>query len=125
MASILGPKYLRVRVPRTSDGITLVYDDQGKILYDETELPMTALRHLERRNTKLAKMHKAIITVIDEQAQPDQAAVSKLVKGVGAVALTKEQQKQALKDKLAKLEEGEENKETKKAGKKQPAEELV
>src|SRR4029077_4906802 len=104
MASILGPKYLRVRTPRTSDGTTLVYDDNGQVLYDETELPLTALKHLERRNLKLPKMLKLLITVIDEKANPDQAAISKLVKGVGVTTLTKEQQTALLKKKLPELE---------------------
>jgi len=125
MASILGPKYLRVRTPRTSDGVTLVYDDDMKVVYDETELPLTALRHLERRNTKLAKMHKLIITIIDENATPDQARISKLVKGVGVTALTKDEQKAILKEKLAKLEDDGEKKPAAKPAAAKPAKELV
>lgn len=120
MASILGPKYLRVRQPRTSDGQTLVQDSNGQTLYDETELPLSALKHLERRNKKLSNPLKLKFTVIDETENPDEAKISKLVKGVGIPAMTKEQQKEKLKAKLAELEG-----EPSKKGAKKPAEELV
>lgn len=77
----LGPRYLRVRTPRTSDGKTLVYDPVTRQpLWDESESPLSAQKHLDRINKKLPQMFKMEISEIDETKLPD---FEKIVKGIG------------------------------------------
>lgn len=46
-----GP-YLRVLTPETSDGVNLMMVKDKKV-YRESHLPLTARKHLERKNLKL------------------------------------------------------------------------
>lgn len=79
----LGPRYLRVLTPRTSDGKTLVYDEKSQPIWDESHSPLTARKHLDRINDKLAKMYKMKITEVDETGEPE---IEKLLKGAGKPA---------------------------------------
>lgn len=79
----LGPRYLRVLTPRTSDGKTLVYDENSQPIWDESHSPLSARKHLDRINDKLAKMYKMKITEVDETGQPE---IEKLLKGAGRPA---------------------------------------
>lgn len=45
--------YLRVMVPRTTNGINPIQDERGQAQYKEVHLPLTAKTELERINSKL------------------------------------------------------------------------
>lgn len=105
--SPLGPQYLRVQTPRTSDGTNLVYDKNRQPIYDESESPLSARKHLDRINKKLPEPLKMLITEVDETKDPDFA---KIVKGVGkTIAISKAARKLELEKELAELSEGDED----------------
>lgn len=56
--------YLRVTSPMTIDGTHPKYDEQGRIMYKETELPLTAKKHIDRQNSRLPDHLKKKIEVI-------------------------------------------------------------
>lgn len=56
--------YLRVTSPLTIDGTRPRYDEQGRMMYKETELPLSAKKHLERQNNDLPDHLKKKIEVI-------------------------------------------------------------
>lgn len=62
--------YLRVITPLTIDGVRPRYDQQGRVMTKETELPLSAKKHLERQNQNLPDYLKKKIEVI----KADQAA---------------------------------------------------
>lgn len=62
--SLFKGNYLRVLTPVTVDGINLAYRD-NKPIFKETHLPVTALRHLERKNKRLPNQLKMQIQEID------------------------------------------------------------
>lgn len=79
MAYFEGP-YLRVLSPRTEDGISLLTDEQGRVVHKETFLPITAQRELEAQNVKLPKHLRKKIEVVgsatsqQKKAQPAQTS---------------------------------------------------
>ena len=56
--------YLRVTSPLTIDGTRPKYDEQGRMMYKETELPLTAKKHLDRQNINLPNHLKKKIEVV-------------------------------------------------------------
>lgn len=61
-----GP-YLRVLTPRTTDGVSLVIGEDGKVVYKETHLPLSAKAGLEEINkTTLPHLQKIIQVVKNE-----------------------------------------------------------
>ncbi len=99
MGHIFGPKFLRVRTPKTSDGKTLEYED-GQPVYTETNLPLTAKRALDRENERTPIPYRHKIDIIDENAIPD---AKTLVKGAG---VSIEAKREALLKQLAELDNG-------------------
>lgn len=65
--------YLRVRTPKTIDGLIPKMGYDNRPLYKESHLPLSARKHLERKNKKLPKHLQHIIEVVDplpvQQAQ--------------------------------------------------------
>lgn len=60
-----GP-YLRVITPVTSNGIIPMTGEDGKVRTEETFLPLSARKHLERENARLEKSgHKHLIHKIE------------------------------------------------------------
>lgn len=56
--------HLRVVSPQTIDGTTLKYGDDGKVMYKETFLPITAKKSLVLQNTRLPAHLKKIIELV-------------------------------------------------------------
>ena len=71
---------LRVRWPRTTNGIEIAYDEDRNVIWEETELPLTARPHLEKANLELPYSLRKVITVMNYTDAPTPASV---VKGVG------------------------------------------
>lgn len=63
--------YLRVSTPRTTDGVTPQMED-GRLVYKEDFLPLSALKDLNEQNLKLPEILKKKIEVVknDEQGTP-------------------------------------------------------
>lgn len=57
--------YLRVLTPKTIDGNVPKTGPDGRVLYKESHLPMSALKHLERKNLKRPNHLKHVINVVD------------------------------------------------------------
>lgn len=95
---------LRVRWPRTIDGVNKMTDAQGNDVWAEMELPVTARPHLEKLNRKLPIHLRKIITEMNYQIAPPAAS---LVKGVGVDQLNDDQKaaKKEIEDLKAKLAE--------------------
>jgi hypothetical protein len=70
MRHLLGNPYIRIKTPRTVDGLNLLYDEKGQISYRIMEMPMSAKKHIERENATLPRQLQQIIEVIDEDAKP-------------------------------------------------------
>ena len=66
--------YLRVVSPITVDGVQPLLDDEGKKVYKETFLPITAKKVIEERNLKLPEYLKKKIEVVS--SGPAQAPTS-------------------------------------------------
>lgn len=64
--------YLRVLTPRTIDGITPQTDDDDRVVYKETFLPLSAEEHLRRQNEKLPPILKKKFEVVktDQNGNP-------------------------------------------------------
>lgn len=61
--------YLRVLSPVTIDGLTPKMDSEGKMIYKEDHLPVTAQKILEKKNLKLPQhLRKKIELVPGYQA---------------------------------------------------------
>lgn len=56
--------YLRVTSPVTIDGSRPRYDERGQMMYKETELPLSAKKHLVRQNNILPEHLKKKIEVV-------------------------------------------------------------
>lgn len=56
--------YLRVTSPQTIDGSRPKYDEDGRIMTKETELPLSAKKHMEKQNKNLPDHLKKKIEVI-------------------------------------------------------------
>jgi hypothetical protein len=67
--------YLRVLTPQTIDGINLAYDANQRPIFKETHLPLTARKHLERKNEKLPAQLKKKIEVVDVESYSAQEEV--------------------------------------------------
>jgi hypothetical protein len=63
--------YLRVSTPRTTDGVTPQMED-GRLVYKEDFLPLSALKDLNEQNLKLPEILKKKIEVVknDDQGTP-------------------------------------------------------
>lgn len=48
-------RYLRVTTPVTTNGTTIMLDSTGKAVTEETHLPITALKELEKKNRHLER----------------------------------------------------------------------
>jgi len=70
--------YLRVSTPRTTDGVTPQMQD-GRLVYKEDFLPLTARPDLEKQNEKLPEILRKIIEVVknDDQGNPVPAKAAK------------------------------------------------
>jgi hypothetical protein len=55
--------YLRVLTPRTTDGVTPQMEN-GRLVYKEDFLPLSARPHLETQNAKLPEILKKKIEVV-------------------------------------------------------------
>lgn len=69
--------YLRVLTPQTIDGINLAYDKQNRPILKETHLPVTALKHLERKNEKLPIQLRKKIELVDVESFVERPAPAK------------------------------------------------
>lgn len=67
--------YLRVLSPRTADGNRPMIGEDGRIIYKETELPMSAKKALDFWNKKLPPHLQKVIEVVRENPLPKQKAV--------------------------------------------------
>lgn len=54
-------EYLRIRTPRTVDGINLKYDNSGQIEYKESHVAVTARKSFELENASRPNQLKHII----------------------------------------------------------------
>ena len=63
MSLLLSKKHLRVEVPQTSDGVTLLYDDNKRPVTKTVILPFSAKRSIESNQAKRPKHLQAKITV--------------------------------------------------------------
>lgn len=72
-------KKLRVLTPQTTDGQTLAYDENDKVIYNETIVEITAKRDFESINSKLPKQlqHKLVEFDDEEKAATDGKATGK------------------------------------------------
>lgn len=59
-----GGAYLRVTTPKTTNGL-LPETKNGVVQTEETFLPMTAKRHLERKNARIAKTFPHLVAKIE------------------------------------------------------------
>lgn len=75
---IHGKKFLRVETPITSDGINLKYDENGKVQYKTTFLPITAKKEIERNDARSPKhLQKKITVMSGDTDTPEPAATGK------------------------------------------------
>lgn len=58
-----GP-YLRVTTPKTTNGVIPLIEN-GTPQYEETFLPLTAKKHLERKNIRVAKLFPHLVAKIE------------------------------------------------------------
>lgn len=71
--TFLNGDHLRVVSPLTTDGTTLKYGEDQKVMYKETFLPLTAKKELLLQNTRLPAHLKKKIEVISAGADPVKA----------------------------------------------------
>lgn len=62
--------YLRVLTPQTIDGINLAYDKNNQPIFKETHLPVTARKHLDKKNLKLPIQLRKQIELVDVESAP-------------------------------------------------------
>ena len=94
-----GPKLLRIRTPKTSDGKTLEYDENGQIIYTEQIVPLSARKFYEKENERTPTPYRHKLIEIDETKAPDPKP---LIKGAG---ISVEEKREALLKQLAELGE--------------------
>jgi len=70
-------KQLLVKTPQTTDGNTLLYDEDNKAVFKENIMGIGAKKHLESQNNKLPKHLKHIITEISDEAPAKKAPAKK------------------------------------------------
>lgn len=75
--SFFNGNYLRVLTPQTIDGINLAYDANQRPIFKETHLPLTARKHLERKNEKLPAQLKKKIELVDVESVIEAPVVEK------------------------------------------------
>lgn len=63
-------EYLRIRTPVTIDGKNIKYDLEGKVIYKETHLPLTARKSMEMENLKLPTHLRHKIELAGGAAKP-------------------------------------------------------
>lgn len=66
---VLGSTFLRVKTPVTTDGTNTKIVD-GRAVYKETHLPISAKKHLLLENANLPNHLHHIIEVVDTNAKP-------------------------------------------------------
>jgi hypothetical protein len=78
------PKMLLVKTPQTTDGVTLRYDEDSRVVYKTTLSQIKARKHFESVNNALPKQLKHILSEVDVERmengkyriiQPKKAAV--------------------------------------------------
>lgn len=69
MSSPLGERYLRILTPQTSNGVNIIYDEKGKIVYKETHLPLTAEKAIRRKNKNLPAHLQHTIEFVEPEAK--------------------------------------------------------
>lgn len=75
--SLFKGEYLRVLSPVTTDGTTPKIGHDGRMIYKEDHLPVTALKMLEKKNLKLPEhLRKKIELVPGYRPQPAKRAKS-------------------------------------------------
>lgn len=65
---------LRVLTPQTTDGKTLLYDENEKVVYKETIVELSAKKDFESLNNKLPKHLQHKLEVIDASKEKKSAA---------------------------------------------------
>jgi len=63
--------YLRVLSPRTTNGLSPQIGPDGKLVYREDHLPLSAKKHLENQNKKLPEILRKTIEVVGGDAAPE------------------------------------------------------
>lgn len=61
--------YLRVLTPETIDGVNLKYRNNRPV-YKEAHLPLSARKHIERKNAKLPEQLRKKIELVSSYAPP-------------------------------------------------------
>lgn len=77
MGHIFGPKWIRVKTPITSDGKTLVYDENNQVTYSEVDLPLSSKAIYEKQNERVAPPYRHVIVPMDETKAPDPETLTK------------------------------------------------
>lgn len=62
--------YLRVTTPQTSDGTTLRYTEDQRLITKETHLPLTAKKFIEAENADLPQHLRHKIDVVSNEVEP-------------------------------------------------------
>lgn len=75
---------IRVRWPRTTDGINVAYTKDRQIIWEETELPITAKPFIEEQNKTTPFQLRKEITVLNYTDEP---LPEQIVKGAGVEML--------------------------------------
>ena len=69
MSLLLSKKHLRVEIPLTADGVTLLYDDNQRPVTKVVFLPLSAKLKIESNQAKKPKALQAKITVVEGDFQ--------------------------------------------------------
>ena len=65
MSNLLSKRHLRVEVPQTSDGVTLLYDDNQRVVTKTVFLPFSAKRDIESYMAKQPNHLQGKITPVE------------------------------------------------------------
>lgn len=63
-------EYLRVLVPRTTDGTNPLIDSDNRVAYKEVHLPLTSRKHIQDINKSLPQHLRKKIEVVQGNIQP-------------------------------------------------------
>lgn len=83
--SFTDTKHLLVTSVQTEDGLRPKLDEKGQQMYKETQLPLTAKRHMEKRNALLPNHLKMKIEVVEPT--PEEPAVEPVTPGAKDVSV--------------------------------------
>ena len=78
MSLLLSKKHLRVEIPQTIDGTTILYDENRRPVMKTVFLPFSAKRSLESNQSKKPPHLQAKITVVEGDLQPVKETVAKI-----------------------------------------------